>query len=104
MSKSRKLVKREVEVNNEVTFEIIEEIEMKHLNVYDEAEDIDGEEELIENEDGTMTIKIPEKRKTSNRVEHSCPKCSKNYDSLAVIRFEWNFIVFCVAQHFCIWI
>lgn len=47
--------------------------------------DYEGEEELIPNEDGTMTIKMPEKKvKKKQVVEHVCAKCSKSYSSVKV--------------------
>lgn len=73
--------------------EIIEQVVDKTC----EAEDYqtDGEEELIVNEDGSMTIKMPAKKKaTKSVIDHECAKCSKKYSSLPVRKkLNFNFVL-----------
>lgn len=67
-----------------MVFEIIEEtedVEFDTLGVIEEDEE-EEEEELIENPDGTMTIRIPEQKK--KKIAHACAKCSLTYPTLAV--------------------
>lgn len=79
-----------------VIFEIFEGNDVENENIgmdlnvhegddYDEEED---EEELIENPDGTMTIKIPEKKEKQIKVEHLCAKCSLQFPTQAVCSFS----------------
>lgn len=53
----------------------------------EEDEIVEGEEELIVNPDGTMSIKMPEKKPKPKRkvpIHHICAKCSKVHLSHAV--------------------
>lgn len=53
-------------------------------------EEEEEEEELIVNADGTMTIKIPDKKQKKFKVpvHHICAKCSKVLSSSAVINLN----------------
>lgn len=80
-----------VDENEEFICDDDEEIEEEEVEM-----EVEEEEELIENPDGTMTIKMPEKKKKVKiiPVHHICAKCSKVLSSSAVskpsdlIRFQ----------------
>lgn len=61
------------------------DIEADEVNDEEDDDDFEDEEELIPNEDGTMSIKMsPGNRKKKQVVEHVCAKCSKTYATLRV--------------------
>lgn len=59
------------------------EIELMTVNSEEEDDEPEDEEEIIENADGSLSIKIYEKPRTLP-LHHICAKCSKVFSSRAV--------------------
>lgn len=71
----------------------------------DEEEEEEEEEELIENADGTLSIRIPEKKPKTKvlPLHHICAKCSKVFSTQAVNYICHSFIhydIIFVLLHF----
>lgn len=70
------------------TYEIYEvEEEAEHYADEEMIGADDDENLLIQNTDGTMSIKIKTEQDTTVLVEHVCGKCRKSYKSVEVIFF-----------------
>lgn len=80
------------------TYEIYEVEEEAEHDADEEMIGADDDENLlIQNTDGTMSIKIKTEQDTTVLVEHVCGKCRKSYKSVEVIFFQltyffWLFI------------
>lgn len=76
----------DVDNDDDVVDDIDEDEEMPDEQDDGEEEEEEEEEELIVNPDGTMTIKMPEKKPKPKKVplHHICAKCSKVLSSSAV--------------------
>lgn len=72
--------------NDDIVDDIDEDEEMPDEHDEGEEDEDEEEEELIVNPDGTMTIKMPEKKPKPKKVplHHICAKCSKVLSSSAV--------------------
>lgn len=86
-----------VKINADNEIEYLEVDEVADSDVEDdddneEDDDLDIEDpELVPNQDGSMTIKMPEKKKTKTIVEHVCGKCSRTYSTYAVwMAYSYN--------------
>lgn len=82
--------KVENEIDEDGEYIVPDQVELDNDDIDEDDEIADEEEEeeeeLIANADGTMTIKMPEKKKQKKAIplHHICTKCSKVLSSSAV--------------------
>lgn len=84
-----------VKINEANEIELVEVDDVPESDLEDEEENEipDQEEddpELVPNNDGTMSIKLTDKKNTKTIVEHVCGKCAKTYSTFSALKRHLN--------------